>query len=134
LDEVPGLVDQLAVLPVEAHLDEDVARIEFADLGGFFAGLDLRNDLGGQEDFENEIVEFFDGGELFDVRLHFVLLTGERVEGAALGASGRGGGGGHERGGSLAQDGNRSITWYRARSLMLVNSPRIIEPMITTMV
>ena len=53
LHEVPRLVDQLLVLAVEAHLDEDVARIELADLRGLLAGLHLGNDLGRQQHFEN---------------------------------------------------------------------------------
>lgn len=35
LHKIPRFVDHLLVLAVEAHLDEDVARVKFANFGGF---------------------------------------------------------------------------------------------------
>src|SRR5476651_1203434 len=56
LDEIPRLVDELAFLVVEEHLDENVAGIKLADLRGFLAALHLGDNFRRQQDFKNVVV------------------------------------------------------------------------------
>jgi hypothetical protein len=83
-----GLLISVAVLLEEAHLDEDVARVELPHLGGLLAVLDLGDDLGREEDLEDRVVHLLGRLEALDVVLHLVLLAGERVEGEPLGPRG----------------------------------------------
>ena len=67
LHEIPRTVDDLALLIVETHLDEDVTRIEFPNFRALLAVLDLGDDLGGQEDGEDRVIELLGLFELLDV-------------------------------------------------------------------
>ena len=86
LDEVPGLVDQLLVLAVKAHVHKDIARVELSHLRRLLAGLHLRDGLGGKQDLEYLVVQFLGRLELLDVQLYLVLLAGEGVKREPLGA------------------------------------------------
>jgi hypothetical protein len=101
LTKYHGLLITLAVLVVEPHVDEHVARIELANLGGFLAALDLGYDFRGQQHLGDEVLEFLCLFELLDVGLHLVLLAGEGVEREPLG---RGGSLGGHREAELAAD------------------------------
>ena len=80
-DEIPGLLQQLTIIIIQTHVDEDVAWVKFTSLDALLPSLYFGDLLSGHEHVEDEVVHLFDCDKLIEIFLSLTLLVRESLNG-----------------------------------------------------